>query len=902
MIQLLKRWKMAWSRSGSLLLSICVAWIATFLDVPLASSGEVPHPAGRLVIYPQSLHPSPRYPAQVSVFWIKPDGTSIDVTQAPELKLVLKAADSIGEPSDLASTDYGHHGLRLQTVDSTLFLETSPETTPHPATPLELHGEFRGLLAKSSVHPNRDIPVAFTREVISTLTRSGCNLGTCHGNLHGKGGLRLSLRGDDPDFDYYRLAAEMGQRRIDLFDPQKSLLLQKGTAAVAHQGGKRFGPEGFEHKALMDWIADGAPKSTAPEIVSLEAFPRTQHMAPDQRRARLLIQAHYNDGSVRDVTRWCRFEPSIPNGVTVDGSGVVDVNHAVDLTISVTYLSARTASRIVFLGQPGESSSSSERIAHQPLDESIYEQCAALQINPSGRTDSNAFLRRLFMVTVGRLPTSDETLAYERDNDPMRDERWVDRLLADPAFDYAWALRWSDLLRNEDKVMSSHGAYLLHEWLRSQIASDRPMKEWIAELVSSTGSTYENPPASFYRTHRDPEVAAESVAQVFLGVRIQCAKCHNHPFDRWKQDDYYGLAAYFTTVERKQIDNKPNDALDKHVITGDEVISLTGKPSTIRHPGRSKMVPPTGLQFEEVRQDATSAATQVQTSDVTDQVGNDQVTTDQAIANAITEDQNNDVLKQFARWLTVENPAIDENLANRIWYQYFGRGIVEPPDDFRESNPPSNPELLQGITEEFRASNFSLKQFSRTLLLSSAFARDAGTETSDENILPSNPYFASYTIRRIAAEPLMDAISDVTGVPTKLRTGDEAHSEVLSAMRMPGVPKKPGFLTTFGKPNRLLVCECERSNQISLGQSLAMANGLEVRDKLTAANNRLNDLQNIAPEEAIEELFLTALCRHPSTKEREGALNLIQSAQDKRAAFEDLLWALLNSKEFMTLR
>jgi len=489
------------------------------------------------------------------------------------------------------------------------------------------------------------------------------------------------------------------------------------------------------------------------------------------------------------------------------------------------------------------------------------------------------------MVTVGRLPTSDETLDYERDRNPMRDEHWVDRLLADPAFDYAWALRWSDLLRNEDKVMSSHGAYLLHEWLRSQIASDRPMKEWIAELVSSTGSTYENPPASFYRTHRDPEVAAESVAQVFLGVRIQCAKCHNHPFDRWKQDDYYGLAAYFTTVERKQIDNKPNDALDKHVITGDEVISVTGKPPTIRHPGRSQMVPPTGLQFEGSRQDVTRDAG-----------------SEPATATQLADEQGNDVLKQFARWLTLENPAIDENLANRIWYQYFGRGVVEPPDDFRESNPPSNPELLKAITEEFRASNFSLKQFSRSMLLSSAFARDAGTETTDENVLPSNPYFASYTIRRIAAEPLMDAISDVTGVPTKLRTGDDVHVEVLSAMRMPGVPKKPGFLTTFGKPNRLLVCECERSNQISLGQSLAMANGLEVRDKLTAENNRLYALQNIAPEAAIEELFLTALCRHPSIKEREGALNLIQSAQDKRSAFEDLLWALLNSKEFMTLR
>jgi hypothetical protein len=260
------------------------------------------------------------------------------------------------------------------------------------------------------------------------------------------------------------------------------------------------------------------------------------------------------------------------------------------------------------------------------------------------------------------------------------------------------------------------------------------------------------------------------------------------------------------------------------------------------------------------------------------------------------------VLKQFARWLTEENETIDSNLANRIWYQYFGRGVVEPPDDFRESNPPSNPQLLRLLAEEFRSQGYSLKRFSRALLLSEAFARASGEDSSDENILPSNPYFASYSIRRMAAEPLMDAISDVTGVSTKLKTGDEERSEVHSAMRMPGVPKKSGFLTTFGKPNRLLVCECERSNQISLGQSLAMANGVEVRDKLTATSNRLSALVQMDSREAVEELFLTSLCRHPSQREREVAVEMLHSAPDKRIALEDLLWALLNSKEFMTLR
>jgi hypothetical protein len=862
----------------------------------------------RLVIYPDALVATPRYPAQLAVYWLNPDGTSLDVTQSSDVSFgISSVADGGVEQREIRSLvgvnsqgAFDANGLRLRSDGVRLFLETQDGGT-QASRGLQIQARFRGLEASASIQMQEDKPVSFTREVISTLTKSGCNLGTCHGNLHGKGGMRLSLRGDDPGFDYYRLVAEFGQRRIDIFEPEKSLLLQKATAQVAHQGGKRIDLQSPDYGVLVDWIASGALEGGPSELAGLEVYPKTQQLSAEQREARLVVVAKYLDGTTRDVTSWCRFEPSVPSGVTVDSFGRVVVSHAMDVTISVTYLSARGASRFVFLGGQREGSAkdataatnrASQGLWKQPFDEAISQQCRTLQLQEAPRADANTFLRRLFLVTVGRLPTPTETLAYEQDEGLDRDERWVDQLLADPAFDYAWALRWSDLLRNEDKVMSSRGAYLFHDWLRMQIASDRPMKEWIAELVSSTGSTYENPPASFYRTHRDPEVAAESVAQVFLGVRIQCAKCHNHPFDRWKQDDYYGLAAYFTTVERKQIDNKPNDALDKHVITGDEVISVTEKSPEIRHPGRSKMVSPRGLMFDEG----------VGVRDGGEKDGGEKDGGEKEGGEKEGGDHEGGVLKQFARWLTEENETIDSNLANRIWYQYFGRGVVEPPDDFRESNPPSNPQLLRLLAEEFRSQGYSLKRFSRALLLSEAFARASGEDSSDENILPSNPYFASYSIRRMAAEPLMDAISDVTGVSTKLKTGDEERSEVYSAMRMPGVPKKSGFLTTFGKPNRLLVCECERSNQISLGQSLAMANGVEVRDKLTATSNRLSALVQMDSREAVEELFLTSLCRHPSQREREVAVEMLHSAPDKRIALEDLLWALLNSKEFMTLR
>lgn len=820
-----------------------------------------------LKILPESPTATTRYPAQLSVLGIQPDGSAIDLTSDPKLSIELQS-------SETAQVENGR------------VVAIKPGSTSIIARyPLD-KGE---LSAQAPLIIASDPPVAFDREVISTLTRSGCNLGTCHGNLHGKGGFRLSLRGDEPHFDYYRLAVEFSQRRIDLFDPGKSLLLLKATAHQSHQGGKRFANDSFEYQAIKSWIEQGAPESSASTLVAIEVLPAYQRIAPGNRSARVIVQARYDDGSIRDVTRWSRLEPSLPSGLEVSQDGIIQTQHAMDVSIGATYLNGRAAARLVFLGQsdpsPREPNGRDSQIANNTIDRTIAKQCDQLRIELAGRADEGTFLRRLFLVTIGRLPSPEETLAYIQDTSPMRTEQRIDQLLADPGFDYAWAMRWSDLIRNEDKVMSSRGANLLHEWLREQASADRPMNQWIAQLVSSTGSTYENPPASFYRTHRDPEVAAESTAQVFLGVRIGCAKCHNHPFDRWKQDDYYGLAAHFTTLDRKQIDNKPSDALDKHVITGDEIISLSDKKPQINHPGRSKMVGPSGLQFVATQSDASPPS-----------------------------DPPRTVLQDLATWLTESNPNFDANLANRIWYQYFGRGIVDPPDDFRESNPPSNPELLAQIASDFRADGYSLKKLSRNILSSSAFARSSQGDLADENILPTAPYFASYPLRRLAAEPLMDAISEVTGVTSPMKTGDSENTTVYSAMRMPGIPKKPGFLTTFGKPNRLLVCECERSNQISLGQSLAMTNGVEIRDKIASGSNRLSgyleqlqahkagDNSAMSPEKIIEELFLRALCRKPSARELQSTLDVLSSAQDPRIALEDILWALLNSKEFMMLR
>ena len=874
-----------------------------------ADPADSSQPVPSLRILPSELVATPRYPALFSIQYCNADGTIDDITRSDEVTIEV-------------------HDTTIARLDAPNVSAVQPGTTT-------LTIRYRNLETNATIISQADTPSTFSREVMSVLTRSGCNQGTCHGNLHGKGGFRLSLRGDDPTFDYYRLTREYGQRRIDSWEPDQSLLLRKATSQLAHQGGARFRDASPEFEILRTWIADGAPASKSPELISIEVVPPQILVSGNHRNAQIAVLARFQDGSVRDVTRWSRIEPSTPTGISVDEYGYVTASSSIDVSLGVTYLSGRTAARIVFLEDSkatakqddGSKASSVDMptLAMNPIDAIVGRQCDQLRITPQPRADDWTLVRRLFLVTVGRLPTDDESKAFAHDPDHNKVSHWVDRLLADPDFDFMWAMRWSDLIRNEEKVMSPKGTALLHDWLRSQSASDRPIREWVAELLSSIGSTYDNPPASFHRTHRDPFVAAESSTQVFLGVRMQCAKCHNHPFDVWKQDDYYGVAAYFTTIDRKQIDNKPKDELDKHIITGDEIISLLERPPEIQHPGRSRKVSPQPLAS--TRSVVTLATTSVPPPVDTEPAAptpTDLAPTDSALKNAPTPAST--VLADFAQWMTHENHQFDRNIANRIWSQYFSQGIVDPPDDFRDSNPPSNPELLAFLAEQLKQSNHSLKSLSRLILTSDTFARSSDGNSDRRSSLDPSIYFASYPIHRLSAEVLLDAIADATGVPSEWPSESAEGVRNTRAIRMPGVPKKRGFLNTFGKPDRLLVCECERSSQVSLGQSLALVNGKEVREKLTDAKNRIDAL--IRSERSnpalVEDLFLATLCRPPSPREMERAIQLLDSASDKpqsiedaalaitqnltaplyqkRRALEDLLWALLNSKEFVMLR
>ncbi len=840
----------------------------------------------QIICYPPTIYVSRAYPAQVVVVAIASDGTMRDLTRAPGTKFSC--------PTSPAALQYVEGKLQL----TELAASNEPQTQLHTATLTA--GEDSIEVSMVIDRSTSNTPI-FSREISSVLGKSGCNQGTCHGNLHGKGGFRLSLRGDDPFFDFDSVARHDGARRVDMFAAELSLLLKKPSGSLAHQGGLRLPTDSIEYQWIKDWIADGchwnASTSFPPpslmlqpseQLIELSVFPTNSLLAGDCRQQQLVVTARFGDGILRDVTRWAKFEASSPTGVSIGAEGLVQAERAIDIGVSVSYLSGRSAARLTFLpdnASPDKAATQSWSESSPPtrLDEIVERQLKRLRLEPSPLADESTFLRRSYLSVVGRLPSVDETRQYLASSSEDKQSRLIEKLLRDPGYAKLWALHWSDLLRNEQKVMSPRGTTQWHAWMVDQVDRDVPLTSFVTSLLTNIGSTYENPPASFHRTHREPETAAETVGQVFLGVRLQCARCHNHPFDSWRQDDYYGLAAYFSTLRREQIDNKPKDTNDKHIITGDEIITLSSEQPEIWHPGLARNVPPKPLTV------SYPANADPQTPD--------------------TSRERDGSLSGLALWLTQDNRLFARNMANRIWFHVMGRGIVDPPDDFRDSNPPSHPELLEYLTDELIRSDFSTRQLTRLILSSRCFARAAvedvvsSQSTAGQETLDAAAMFAGYPLRRMPAEILYDAISDATQV-FAFSESDQSRASEVRFVDQAEVPERAGFMTAFGKPTRLLVCECERSSAVSLGQSLVLVNGQDVRDKLADPLNRLTQLteSNSSLSDTVNELYLATLTRPPTSQEQTTMRDYLQSQSDQRLALEDILWALVNSKEFSLIR
>ena len=711
----------------------------------------------------------------------------------------------------------------------------------------------------------------FRNHIMPILAKAGCNSGACHGNMNGKGGFKLSLRGEDPQNDFRILTRDHQGRRVNLTDPAASLLLRKAAAMVPHQGGQRFKTDSLEYRLLRDWIAAGAPDDSAdlPRLVSLDATPGQNILIEPVTSVQLRVTATFADGEKRDVTSLAVFDLSNLNA-TVSPQGLVTGLKPGEVTAVVRFNHLQKPVRIAFVPARPDFKWSSPKSSNF-IDDLVYAKLKPLRMNPSPPTGDGEFIRRVFLDLIGLPPSPTEARQFVADNSPDKRAKLIDSLLTRSEFNDHWALKWSDLLRNEERVLDAKGVRAFHHWIRDSIATNKPVSEFVSNMIIARGSTYTNPAANFYRANRSADVRAEAAAQLFLGTRLQCAKCHNHPFDRWTQNDYYSFAAFFAPIDYKIIENKPRDENDKMMFIGEQLIVMNAK-NQMKHPTGGRVMQPAYL-------------------------GESKKPIDPKL----------DGLESLAHWMTSpENPRFAAAQVNRIWFHLMSKGIVDPIDDFRDTNPPSNPALLAALTKEFTASNFNLRHMVRLICNSQTYQRSS-SPTADNEEDESN--YSHAFIRRLSAETLLDAMSaamdtplEFNGVPLGFRAAQIPGVTAIYRDRRPSPGDK--FLRLFGKPARLMTCECERSNDTALGQVFELTSGQAINDLLTASDNRIARLlrEKKSDSEIIDELYWATLSRVPTSAELNSARSLIEVVKDRRAAFEDIAWSLMNAKEFVLRR
>ena len=582
--------------------------------------------------------------------------------------------------------------------------------------------------------------ITYLNDVMAVFSKSGCNQGVCHGNKFGKGGFRLSLRGQDPDFDYLSLTRSLSGRRVNLQNPADSLLLLKPTMQVAHEGGRRFDVDSVEYQILLQWLEANMPLESnhAQHLVGFEVTPREKIVVGDLNQVQLTVLAHFSNGTSRDVTRLAVYEP-VNQNVTVSIGGLVQREHFGETWVNVRYLDQQAAVRLAFISERnGDNWNGTTPKTF--IDEHVFAKLKQLRLNPTPLCSDEVFLRRSYLDLLGLLPTSAEAHRFISDHRPDKRAFLIDELLDRNEFADFWALKWSDLLRNEEKTLDRKGVTNFHAWIRRAFAQNVPMDQFVRELIVARGSTYENPPANFYRALRDPITRAESSAQLFLGIRLQCAKCHNHPFDRWTQDDYYGWANVFAQVNYKTVDNTRKDTLDKNEFIGEQIVYMSSKGH---------------VEHAVTGQPATSRF-----------LGDPQRKID----------EDDDRLLQLSAWIvSPENRQFARAQVNRIWFQLIGRGIVDPIDDFRVTNPPSNPELLDALANDFVTNGFDAKRMIRTIMNSHMYQASLPAAPGDAMEMEN---FARPVVRRLTAEQILDAIAQVAGKPVAFNGFPLRHAGV----------------------------------------------------------------------------------------------------------------------------
>ncbi|MED5399462.1 MAG: DUF1549 and DUF1553 domain-containing protein [Planctomycetota bacterium] len=704
--------------------------------------------------------------------------------------------------------------------------------------------------------------VAFATDVVPILTKLGCNSGGCHGKSTGQNGFKLSLLGFVPSYDHESMVKEARGRRVFAGDPDSSLLLQKAIGRVPHGGGRRLGTDSPDYQVLADWIRQGAapPRSDDPILVKLTMTPSRGVLAVNATE-QLKLEALFSNGVRRDVTRQALYLSNEPEIGAVDAAGHVTIGEQGGLFAVLARFGGQMA---VFQGTvPFGESTEPEKLPEDasPVDRLLADGWARLGVQPSVEVDDSTLIRRLCLDICGTLPTVEEVRAFQADQRPGRRERLINRLLDRPEYAAFFAMKWADILRNRGKGYSTSkqrpGTALFAGWIRDSLATNKPYDQFVAEILTATGSQRENPPTVWYRQVRTSVDYVESVAQAFLGVRIQCAQCHHHPFERWSQADYYGLAAVFSRVGRR------GGFADAEVPTNERI--YVRSQGEVHHPRTGRVVAPRPLGGPD-----------------------------------LSLSPFDDPRQRFARWLSrPDNPFFARTMVNRMWGHFLGRGLVHPIDDARSSNPPSNPELLNWLTSDFVASGYDLRQL--IIRIAGSRAYRLSSQPNKSNRLDTQSYARFYP-RRLKAEVLLDAYSQVLDVPTVF-PGDRGGKFPAGtrAIELPDENVSVHFLDVFGRPDRRSACECERTDDPALAQALELVSSKEIQRKLSEKTgyalrlgaNKKSHSENIA------ELFVRVFSRRPLEKEAAAALEYLESESDRKAAYQSLLWALLATNEFL---
>ncbi|MBT7101469.1 DUF1549 domain-containing protein, partial [Candidatus Poribacteria bacterium] len=694
-------------------------------------------------------------------------------------------------------------------------------------------------------------PVSFVREVMPAISKLGCNAGICHGSAKGKNGFKLSLRGYDPDFDYHALIQDISGRRFNRSFPDQSLMLLKPTAEVPHRGGQVVVPGSEDHRLLERWIAEGVASDadSVARVASLEVLPAAADISMPGMEQQMLVIAHYADGTTRDVTREAVFTSSVIDVATVEKGGLVTAVRRGETAVLTRYEGAYGTTGVVVMGER-DGYRWVETPEYNYIDRHVHAKLQRLKMLPSELCTDAEFIRRVSLDLIGLPPTPEEVRAFVADSTPSKDKRdaLVDTLLDDPEFVQHWTHKWADLLQCNGKFLGDKGVWLFRSWIESSIAQNKPYDEFVHELLTANGSTYENPAANYYRVSREYSAAVENTTQLFLGVRFSCNKCHDHPFEKWTQDQYYELGAFFADV-----------GIKPGRLPGEEIVYTNYSPQDVTHPTTLEAVAPL-VPFGEVSEDAASRR------------------------------------EALADWLTsADNPMFARSAVNRVWSYFMGLGIIEPVDDVRTSNPPSNPELLDALTADFVESGFDLRHVMRVVARSRTYRQSITPNRWNEDDAIN---FSHATAKRLTAEQLLDAIGvatgsrpTFTGVPKTFRAAQLPDSRV----------KDDGFLRLFGRPERESVCECERTTEVSLAHAMNLINGPTVADAIIDPDGRIADLMvdDPDPRALTEELYLATLARSPSDDEYAAAEAHLANSESKAEGAQDLLWALINSPAFL---